>query len=177
MKHAEFVGCSPSLSGALRVNPWSIDSIAEGIYTAIKMNKADQVMRHNKHWAYVEGHTVKHWAGNFTQYLVAATEGHNERKTYALGLGLDNFRIVALDPSFRKLQADMLVEAYRRSKRSLILCDYDGTLVPTNQVCCLQCCCFPYVPSDCAMRIIGLFGTSCYKLQPGDVVQAIAAAV
>ena len=28
---SEFVGCSPSVSGALRVNPWSIDSVADGI--------------------------------------------------------------------------------------------------------------------------------------------------
>lgn len=39
----EFVGCSPSLSGALRVNPWSIDSIADGIYAAIKTPIAEQV--------------------------------------------------------------------------------------------------------------------------------------
>lgn len=40
---AEFVGCSPSLSGALRVNPWSITSIADGIYAAIKTPVAEQV--------------------------------------------------------------------------------------------------------------------------------------
>ena len=28
---SEFVGCSPSVSGALRVNPWSTDSVADGI--------------------------------------------------------------------------------------------------------------------------------------------------
>ncbi len=34
---SEFVGCSPSLSGAIRVNPWNVDSVADGIYSAIKM--------------------------------------------------------------------------------------------------------------------------------------------
>lgn len=34
---SEFVGCSPSMSGAIRVNPWSIDDVADGIYTAITM--------------------------------------------------------------------------------------------------------------------------------------------
>ena len=34
---SEFVGCSPSMSGAIRVNPWSIDQFADGIYSAIKM--------------------------------------------------------------------------------------------------------------------------------------------
>lgn len=40
---AEFIGCSPSLSGALRVNPWSVDNIADSIYAAIKMPIAEQV--------------------------------------------------------------------------------------------------------------------------------------
>ena len=31
----EFVGCSPSLSGAIRVNPWSVESVADGLYSAI----------------------------------------------------------------------------------------------------------------------------------------------
>jgi trehalose 6-phosphate synthase/phosphatase len=100
---------------------------------AIKLNKADQMLRHEKHWAYVASHTVQHWAANFTQYLAAATDGHAGMKTYTFGLGLDTFRMVALDPSFRKLQAEPLIDAYRRSKRRLILCDYDGTLVPTNR--------------------------------------------
>lgn len=34
---SEFVGCSPSMSGAIRVNPWSVDDVADGIYSAIKM--------------------------------------------------------------------------------------------------------------------------------------------
>ena len=37
---SEFVGCSPSMSGAIRVNPWSVDSVADGIYSAIKMSRS-----------------------------------------------------------------------------------------------------------------------------------------
>jgi hypothetical protein len=59
---SEFVGCSPSVSGAIRVNPWSIDSLADGIYTAIKMPAADRHLRHDKHWRYVSQHTVRFWA-------------------------------------------------------------------------------------------------------------------
>lgn len=59
---SEFVGCSPSVSGAIRVNPWSIDSLADGIYTAIKMPAPDRHLRHDKHWRYVSQHTVRFWA-------------------------------------------------------------------------------------------------------------------
>ena len=133
--NAEFVGCSPSLSGALRVNPWSVDSIADGIYKALKLSKVDQKLRHGKHWAYVASHTVSHWAAAFTRYLSEVTVDHAIMKTYSLGLGLDTFRMLALDPSFRKLETDVLLAAYKTSTKRLILCDYDGTLVPSNQVC------------------------------------------
>lgn len=97
------------------------------------MPAADQVLRHEKHWTYVSGHTVLHWARNYLQYLVQSTDGHQRMKTYGLGLGLDTFRMVALDPSFRKLQIGDLLPRYQEAKKRLILCDYDGTLVPTNQ--------------------------------------------
>jgi trehalose 6-phosphate synthase/phosphatase len=44
-----------------------------------------------------------------------------------LGFG---FRVVALDPNFRKLNVDSIVAAYEASKNRAILLDYDGTLVP-----------------------------------------------
>lgn len=59
---SEFVGCSPSLSGAIRVNPWSINSVADGIYAAIKLPLLERQMRHEKHWRYVSQHTASYWA-------------------------------------------------------------------------------------------------------------------
>ena len=47
---AEFVGCSPSLSGAIRVNPWSIDAVADAMYSAIKTSTEHRQLRHDKHW-------------------------------------------------------------------------------------------------------------------------------
>jgi trehalose-6-phosphate synthase len=59
---SEFVGCSPSLSGAIRVNPWSIDNVADGIYSAIKLDPKHRHARHAKHWRYISQHTVGFWA-------------------------------------------------------------------------------------------------------------------
>ena len=58
---SEFVGCSPSVSGAIRVNPWSLDAVADGIYKAIKMPRAERHLRHDKHWRYISQHTVRYW--------------------------------------------------------------------------------------------------------------------
>ena len=32
---SEFVGCSPSVSGAIRVNPWSVDDVADRIHEVL----------------------------------------------------------------------------------------------------------------------------------------------
>lgn len=73
---SEFVGCSPSVSGAIRVNPWSIDAVADGIYAAIKMPLRDQHLRHAKHWRYISQHTVKYWAQVWAQLLQQHSEHH-----------------------------------------------------------------------------------------------------
>jgi hypothetical protein len=72
---AEFVGCSPSLSGAIRVNPWSIESVADGIYAAIKMPQEHQQLRHEKHWRYVSQHTVSYWAQSYVTDLQVGSAG------------------------------------------------------------------------------------------------------
>ncbi|CAL8463619.1 g3153 [Coccomyxa elongata] len=131
---SEFVGCSPSVSGAIRVNPWSIDSLADGIYTAIKMPPADRHLRHDKHWRYVSQHTVRFWAQSFATDLRNLTRDHHRMKCYALGLGLDTFRMVALTENFRKLDILVLVSAFRRAQKRLLLLDYDGTLVPQSNI-------------------------------------------
>lgn len=46
----EFVGCSPSLSGAIRVNPWSVDAVADAMYSALKTSPEHRHLRHDKHW-------------------------------------------------------------------------------------------------------------------------------
>lgn len=41
---SEFIGCSPSLSGAIRVNPWDIEAVSDAINLAIKMPIEDMVI-------------------------------------------------------------------------------------------------------------------------------------
>jgi trehalose 6-phosphate synthase/phosphatase len=64
---SEFVGCSPNLSGAIRVNPWSVESVSDGMYSAIKAPREHRRLRHEKHFKYVATHTVAYWAQSFIQ--------------------------------------------------------------------------------------------------------------
>ncbi|KAG2680307.1 hypothetical protein I3760_11G094300 [Carya illinoinensis] len=125
---SEFVGCSPSLSGAIRVNPWNIDSVAEAMDSALIVSEAEKQLRHEKHYRYVSTHDVAYWARSFLQDLERACRDHLRRRCWGIGFGL-GFRVIALDPNFRKLSVDHIVSAYKRTKSRAILLDYDGAMV------------------------------------------------
>ncbi|KAH7857919.1 hypothetical protein Vadar_017915 [Vaccinium darrowii] len=131
---SEFVGCSPSLSGAIRVNPWDIDSVAEAMNLAIKMPDSEKQLRHEKHYRYVSTHDVAYWTRSFMQDLERACKDHDSKFCWGIGLGL-GFRIVSLSPNFRKLSIDHIVSAYKRTNRRAIFLDYDGTIVPQSSIC------------------------------------------
>lgn len=130
---SEFIGCSPSLSGAIRVNPWDIDSVAEALNTAITMTESEKQLRHEKHYRYVSTHDVAYWARSFVQDLDRACQDHYSKRCWGIGLGL-GFRVVSLSPSFRRLGIDHIVSAYKRTNRRAIFLDYDGTVVPETSL-------------------------------------------
>jgi trehalose 6-phosphate synthase/phosphatase len=126
---SEFVGCSSSLSGAFRVNPWNVDDVADAMYRAATLSGVEAEARHEKHWRYISEHTVGYWAASNIAELQRATEKTGNARCYGLGFGL-NFRVVALDPNFRKLETAQLAAEYASTTRRVLLLDYDGTLVP-----------------------------------------------
>ncbi|PIN16864.1 Trehalose-6-phosphate synthase component TPS1 [Handroanthus impetiginosus] len=130
---SEFIGCSPSLSGAIRVNPWDIDSVAEAMNMAITMPVAEKQLRHEKHYRYVSSHDVAYWARSFMQDLERACKDHYDKRCWGIGLGL-GFRVISLSPSFRKLSVDHIVSAYKRTNRRAIFLDYDGTVVSQSSL-------------------------------------------
>jgi len=131
---SEFVGCSPSLSGALRMNPWSIESVKECFFSALTMPLRERVLRHAKHWRYVSSHTVAFWTSKLVAEMQAFTKDHPQMRCYGLGLGLDTFRMIALDASFRKLDTVQVMGAYKNASKRMIFLDYDGTLVPHSTI-------------------------------------------
>ncbi|KAI3976303.1 hypothetical protein MKX01_021845 [Papaver californicum] len=126
---SEFIGCSPSLSGAIRVNPWDIDAVADALNVAVTIPDAEKQMRHEKHYKYVSSHDVAYWARSFVQDLERACRDHYSKRCWGIGFGL-GFKVVSLSPNFRKLSIDLVSSAYKRSNRRAIFLDYDGTIVP-----------------------------------------------
>ncbi|CBI26812.3 unnamed protein product, partial [Vitis vinifera] len=110
---SEFIGCSPSLSGAIRVNPWNIDAVADAMDSALEMLEPEKQLRHEKHYRYVSTHDVGYWARSFLQDLERTCRDHVRR---------------------RKLSMEHIVSAYKRTTTRAILLDYDGTLMPQASI-------------------------------------------
>lgn len=130
---SEFIGCSPSLSGAIRVNPWNIDAVAEAMNTALCLVGPEKEMRHEKHYRYISTHDVTYWVRSFMGDLERTCKLHAQHRCWGIGFGF-GFRVVALDPSFRKLSLEHIISAYRRTTNRAILLDYDGTMMPCNSI-------------------------------------------
>ena len=130
---SEFIGCSPSLSGAIRVNPWDVDAVADSMYSALTMPDSEKHLRHKKHYQYISTHDVAYWSRSFAQDLERACRDHYSKRCWGVGWGL-GFRLIALSPNFRRLSVEPTVSAYRRSSKRAIFLDYDGTLVPETSI-------------------------------------------
>nr|QIQ74930.1 trehalose-6-phosphate synthase [Tamarix hispida] len=130
---SEFIGCSPSLSGAIRVNPWNVETTAEAMHEAISMSDSEKQLRHEKHYRYVSTHDVAYWSRSFFQDLERTCKDHFKRRCWGIGLSF-GFRVVALDPNFRKLSIDAIVNSFCKAKSRAILLDYDGTVMPQTSI-------------------------------------------
>ncbi|KAK7405060.1 hypothetical protein VNO78_06232 [Psophocarpus tetragonolobus] len=130
---SEFIGCSPSLSGAIRVNPWNVEATAEAMNEAISMGDGEKQLRHEKHYRYVSTHDVAYWSRSFLQDMERACTDLLRKRCWGIGLSF-GFRVVALDPNFKKLSIDAMVSSYKRTNSRAILLDYDGTVMPQNSI-------------------------------------------
>lgn len=130
---SEFIGCSPSLSGAIRINPWNIEATAQAMNEAISLPDLEKHLRHEKHYKYVSSHDVAYWSRSFFQDLERSCKDHFRRRCWGIGFSF-GFRVVALNPSFRKLSIDAIASTYSGSKSRVILLDYDGTVMPQTSI-------------------------------------------
>ena len=95
--------------------------------------ESEKQLRHEKHYRYVSTHDVGYWANSFLQDLERTCKDHVRRRCWGIGFGL-GFRVIALDPNFRKLSVEHIVSAYKRTNNRAILLDYDGTLMSQTSI-------------------------------------------
>jgi trehalose 6-phosphate synthase/phosphatase len=112
---SELAGAAEELTEALLVNPFDIDSMADGMREALLMPAADRRARMQRLRGRVARRTVHQWAGGFVRQLDAlpdreAPAGHAAADT------------------------DTLLDTLAAVGAPVFLLDYDGTLVPIVSV-------------------------------------------
>jgi len=110
---SEFTGAAQSLgAGAIRLNPWDIELIADKIRYALEMQNVERRVYHRYALQYVMGHTAQKWA---TDFLSRLEEAHGEITERA-----------PIVP--KKFQIEPVLTAFRGSKHRLIILGLVGTI-------------------------------------------------
>ncbi len=109
---SEFAGASAELDGAVVVNPYDVEGVADSIHRALTMPDDERRGRMRSLRRRVGEHDIHAWAGAFVERLSAA---RTERKRTVLP---------------REPDLAATVSEAQRTTRLRLLLDYDGTLVP-----------------------------------------------
>ncbi|CAM9863123.1 unnamed protein product, partial [Phaeothamnion confervicola] len=72
---SEFAGCARSLGGAVLVNPWDTNDVAEKMLWAVRMDRDERTIRHDNMLSYVRNFTSTSWCERMVEQLEDANEG------------------------------------------------------------------------------------------------------
>ncbi|WVR05280.1 trehalose-phosphatase [Kwoniella sp. DSM 27419] len=113
---SEFMGTVAAFQSALQINPHDLLGVAHAINKGLSMEEAEKEERHNALLDSVLGHTSNTWAATILKQLLENVGGeHTAHQTPALDI-------------------TKFAQAYKNSKKRLLLFDYDGTLTPIVKV-------------------------------------------
>ncbi|XP_063941324.1 probable alpha,alpha-trehalose-phosphate synthase [UDP-forming] 9 [Daucus carota subsp. sativus] len=96
----EYVGCSPSLSGTIGINPWGISFVAEAMRSTISMDDFLRQLRHEQNYSYVQSLDVAYWARSFVHSMERACLDHYNYQCWGMGFSFiskTNRRAIFLD--------------------------------------------------------------------------------
>eukprot|EP00900_Chrysochromulina_parva_P021437 jgi/Chrpa1/3927/Chrysochromulina_OHIO_Genome00015594-RA len=128
---SEFSGFSRVLNGALRINPFAIQSVSETLDMALELPPGEREARARKDLAHVNTNTSEDWGRRFLVDL-KSMKRKQEEHWMAVGFGLASFRMVGMGIDFKALETQQALLAYRQSSRRAILLDWGGTLTPAD---------------------------------------------
>lgn len=107
---SEFAGSAQSLSGAVMVNPWDTQQLADAVHQALTMPADERASRHQKLFRYVTTYTSAFWGESFVAHLQETTKDS------------DTVTKVPVLP------VDDVAAVFKASKKRLVVFDYDGVL-------------------------------------------------
>ena len=129
---SEFMGCSRSLNGVIRVNPWSLVQMADAIVSALNMTDDERRVHHARRFNYVMNHSIQRWGLGYLEQLDKATKFQSSLSYVQVGWG-SNVKLMGLRSDFAHLEDDAITVAYRKANKRVLLLDYDGTLTPLEK--------------------------------------------
>lgn len=112
---SELAGAIDELTEALAVNPNNPHNIAEAIYSALEMPKAEQKQRLQTMQKRLKTYTVKVWTQAFLDDM-RLSASPTERLTGGNWMG--------------SAEQQQIIKAFAHARHPLIILDYDGTLKP-----------------------------------------------
>jgi trehalose 6-phosphate synthase/phosphatase len=111
---SEMAGAAKELGEAIIVNPNDREEMVEAIETALAMPEDEQRERNSIMQRRLQRYNVTRWAEDFVDRLLATKDQQREMGARML----------------TSQARQQLIADYHRSKRRLLLLDYDGTLMP-----------------------------------------------
>jgi trehalose 6-phosphate synthase/phosphatase len=114
---SEMAGASKELGEAIIINPNNIEEIAFALLEALEMSGEEQVRRNQVMQTRLQRYDVVRWADDFIRTLLLVKD---EQKRF-------NARLLG------SYMQEQLIHNFNQSQHSLLLLDYDGTLVPFTE--------------------------------------------
>ncbi|KAM9993693.1 hypothetical protein ACTFIZ_011664 [Dictyostelium cf. discoideum] len=116
---SEFDGASRCFSGAILVNPYSVNQISHGIETAFHLKKDEAIIKHNQNLEYVMTNTSYLWGEAFLYDILSLQDQ------------LQSQQQEMVDTCY--LDIKVLDKSYRLADRRLLIFDYDGAFKSFQQ--------------------------------------------
>jgi len=130
---SEFMGCSRSLSGVFRVNPWKMTEVAKTIHSALVLGTQEKNFAHVQRYKYVMKYDFRQWVYCFISDLKRHIAFSSNKVCLPIGWG-SNVRLIYLPNDYLSLMEHEMkfVSAFRKSRKRLLLFDYGGTVLDTS---------------------------------------------
>jgi len=127
------MGCSRSLSGVFRVNPWKMSDVAKSLHSALVLGAQEKLVAHEKRYKYVMKYDFRQWVNCFITDLKRHRAFSNHLVCLPIGWG-SNVRLIYLPSDYLSLMEHEMrfVGSFRRAKKRLMLFDYGGTVADTS---------------------------------------------
>eukprot|EP00835_Amoeboradix_gromovi_P003538 NODE_238_length_13323_cov_0.463854.p2 type:complete len:648 gc:universal NODE_238_length_13323_cov_0.463854:7266-9209(+) len=111
---SEFAGAAQSMNGAIIINPWNTEDVAQAYHDALTMSATSKKESHGKLYRYVNKYTAAYWGQSFVNELrrvIDETQTHGELKL---------------------LKQSHVMSLFNNIGKKVILLDYDGTLTSNS---------------------------------------------